>query len=352
MSAKSAAIAMGGRRSPAPRGVSPLACRTEGRAGHVESYFFRANDPRAPRALWVKATILAPLASPPVAEAWFIWFDATSADGRTLAKRETVPFSSAHFGQDGIVVGPLELELGAPIGVRGAIDHQGRRLRLALRAERAVGQASRPLSLYPLSGLESGPFPRSKLLTPEPYLIVSGEIEVDGATHALRDWTGMLGHNWGQEHAAEYAWGQCLFPAERGQPSAMVEGFTGKVKVLGRSTPWISALVVRRGEEELRFDRLIDLWRQQAELSADAWRLALVGPGGEARLEMSARERPLVCLGYQNPDGHLSYCFNTKLAEVRLAVQPRRGPAFELYSSHGGALEFLRPAPIAGLEVL
>lgn len=351
MSASNTAVVASADRAPSSR-AQALACRTGGRPGHVESYFFRANDPRAPRALWVKATILAPLVGPPVAEAWFIWFDATAPGAQTLAKRETVPFSAARFDQDGIAVGPLEISLGAQLSLRGSIEHQGRRLRLGLRAERAAGRASRPLSLYPLAGLETGPFPRSKLLTPEPQLVVSGQLEIDGATHELTDWTGMLGHNWGQEHAAEYAWGQCLFPAERDQPSAMVEGFTGKVKVLGRSTPWISALVVRRGEEELRFDRLIDLWRQRAELSADAWQLALVGPGGEAHLAMSARDRPIVCLGYHNPDGHLSYCLNTKLAEVRLAVQPRRGAAFELYSPHGGALEFLRPTAPSNLEVV
>ena len=51
----------------------------------------------------------------------------------------------------------------------------------------------------------------------------------------------------------------------------------------------------------------------------------------------------MVCLGYFNPDGRLSYCLNSKLAHVRLEVEPRHGDAFVLTSEHGGALEFLVP---------
>ncbi len=37
----------------------------------------------------------------------------------------------------------------------------------------------------------------------------------------------MQGHNWGREHAFEYAWGQCLFPATELAPESMLEGFYG-----------------------------------------------------------------------------------------------------------------------------
>jgi hypothetical protein len=53
----------------------------------------------------------------------------------------------------------------------------------------------------------------------------------------------------------------------------------------------------------------------------------------------------MVCLGYGNPDGRISYCFNSKLAEARLRVEPLRGPAFQYESANGAALEFLRSTP-------
>ncbi|MFO0722649.1 MAG: hypothetical protein U1E65_02620 [Myxococcota bacterium] len=326
--------------------MSALEPRTLGRAGHVESYFFRANDPRAPRALWVKATILAPLVGPPVAEAWFIWFDGD----RVSAHKETVPYAEASFSATNIQVGPLRLGLGAdPLQIQGQVSKL--KLSLALEARRAPGLLGQPFSLYP-EALLRGAFPRSKILTPAACLSVTGALELDGQRIELDGWSGMLGHNWGKEHARQYAWGQCLFLDARGVPEAMVEGFSGKVEVLGRRTPWVSALIVRRGSEEFRFDRLYDLWAQNAVIDRRSWELSLSGPGGEAHLMMRAPDRPWACLGYQNPDGRLSYCFNTKLAEVELKVQPRQGHAFVLRSAHGGALELLRDTAEPNLEVV
>jgi hypothetical protein len=60
----------------------------------------------------------------------------------------------------------------------------------------------------------------------------------------------------------------------------------------------------------------------------------------------------MVCLGYRNPNDELSYCFNSKLADVLLEVTPKKGPAFRCRSAHGGALELLRREPEAGMEVV
>ena len=64
---------------------------------------------------------------------------------------------------------------------------------------------------------------------------------------------------------------------------------------------------------------------------------------GSLNLTMRARVSEIQCLGYRNPNGHLSYCLNSKLAQTTLSVQPKNGQAFELTSEFGGALEFLLP---------
>jgi hypothetical protein len=203
-----------------------------------------------------------------------------------------------------------------------------------------------PVSLFPHALLVDGPFPRSKTLTPWPALIFDGSVTFAGAQHLVRGWRGMHGHNWGREHAAEYAWGQADFG------DAWVEGFTGRVKLAGCLTPPISCLVVRTATGEHRWDSLVDLWRQRAAVDARTWTLAMHGPAGEVEWTLDARDRPLACLGYPNPDGRTAYCFNSKLARATLKVKPRAGEPFERTSDHGGALEFLRPQPEPGLEVV
>lgn len=338
-------------------------CRYAGAPGHVESWFLRANDPVRPRAVWLKATILAPLEGDPVAEGWFIWFDGET--GRTLAHRHTAPFKDAEFGSQGrevgIRIGPAQFTFGERGEAKGNITASFGKARFKLGWTPAEGGWAQPLSIYPWRVLREGPFPKSKLLTPFPALRFTGSIALpeeqsggaaSAATVSLDGWLGMQGHNWGKEHAFEYAWGQCLFPAAAGAPEAMVEGFTGRVQVGGWTTPRLSAMVVRRGGEEYRFDRIFDFFRQEAHVSRDRWTLRLASADGEARLRMDAGTRPMVCLGYGNPNGKMSYCFNSKLADVLLEVKPARGAPFTCRSPHGGALEFLRREPDPGMPVV
>jgi hypothetical protein len=127
----------------------------------------------------------------------------------------------------------------------------------------------------------------------------------------------------------------------------MAEGFSGRIRIAGLQTPWISALVVRHRERELRFDRLLNLWRQHINIGDLNWTLHIGSPDGEALLSMQTRPEDVVCLGYRNPNEKLSYCINSKLASTTLRVNPTHGESFECFSQHGGALEFLRSTPPA-----
>ena len=342
--------ALAGRTPEAP----PNQCRHQGQPGHVESYFLRLNHPTRPLALWLKATILAPLDGEAVAESWLAWFD--GEQGSTFAHRETMPRGQATFeprpGGIDVHTNSLDLSLGPEGSARGELRAPTGTASFALDWTRLPGPPGEPLSLTQSRLLREGPIPRFKLLTPFPWLNVSGTLTLRGQRLEIDRWQGMQGHNWGPEHHSEYAWGQCLFPETKSEPPTMVEGYTLRLKLAGRKTPRISGLVVQRGDQCLRFGRVLDLWRQEATVTRDRWTVRVRGPDGEARLRMDAAGRPMVCLGYPNPDGHLSYCFNSKLADVLLEVRPARGPAFTCRSPHGGALEFLRSEPDPALPVV
>ena len=328
--------------------------------GHVESYFLRANHPEQRMALWLKATILRRLDGDAVAELWCVVFDGERR--RTWANKATVPYSEAEFGP-----APPKIELA---GATFVLDRRGRLTgelegfgkddgaagpcKWDLEIEAVDGPLGRRLCMLPFDRLVDASFPKSKLLTPLPLLRFSGTIDVWGEQHDIRGWHGMQGHNWGQEHAWEYVWGQCHFASkgEAGTPNCSVEAFSGKLRLAGRATPFISAIVIRRGEREYRFDRLVDLWRQRPRVDDLMWTLEMRGRDGRAELKMDARPEEMVCLGYHNPDGRLSHCLNSKLAEVSLRVEPTGEPSFECRSAHGGALEFLRNEPDTRFRVV
>ena len=315
--------------------------------GHVESYFMRGNAPDARRAFWLKATVFAPRADSAIAELWCIFFDAEG--DRYFSEKRTVPFSHANFEGDPmqIAVADGQFDLADDGGATGRIDGDGGSCKWDINWQRRDGALGERLCLLPSEKMVDGSLPKSTPLTPYPTLKLSGSFEVFGETFDVSGWEGMQGHNWGEEHAWEYAWGHCPFLDESGEPFCWVEGFSAKTRIAGRPTPLISALVVRRGEQEYRFDRLVDLWRQDGNIDLEnyRWTLDIRGPDGQAVLAMEADPDEMVCLGYHNPDGRLSYCLNSKLARVSLRVNPINEAGFECTSEHGGALEFLRNSP-------
>ena len=201
------------------------ALRFVGQPGHVESYFLRANHPTRPLAIWLKATILAPLNGPAVAESWFIWFDGERRT--TFAHKQTQPFSAARFEgtEDVRVTAPgMSFNLRGEGSAKGTVPGAEGNARFELSWKKNESPIGQRLSILPWRLLRTGPFPKSKLLTPFPALHFSGTVELPWGTETLADWPGMQGHNWGKEHTFEYAWGQCLFPAD----DAMVEGFSAQ----------------------------------------------------------------------------------------------------------------------------
>jgi len=332
--------------------MTPLNALRHRGPGHLESYFLRANDPTGARALWLKATVLAPLDGPPIAETWLVWFDGDK--GRVLAQKASHPLEGASFpkgASPGLDVGGWRWRLAAEGSAEGAIATREGPARFSLTWTRFPSTVAAPLCLYP-AALLKGRFPRFKLVSPSPWLRVAGVLELPGERVELANWEGMQGHNWGPEQAYEYAWGQCVFPPRAGAPETMVEGLTARIRLAGRPSPPMSLMVVRRGSAEYRFDRVLDLWRQEPHLEPRRWTVRMRSHDAEARLRLDATDRPLACLGYANPDGRVSYCFNSKLADAHLEVRPRNAPAFTCESPHGGALEFLRQAPEPGLEVV
>lgn len=313
---------------------------------HVESWFVRANDPRSPRALWIKATVLTSRDGTAIAQAWCSVFDGD----RVKAWCADIPLPEAVFdanqkGQD-LTVGPLRLRLDADGGSsHGTLEDESARVEWGLEFAKTpiVGE---PLSMLPTDRLLDAKFPSNKLVTPFPVAAVSGYLEWAGERWNLDGWHGMQGHNWGTAHSPEYAWGHCVFTdTNGGEPFAVVEGASGRTRLGGRVTPLLSMLVIRRGEQEYRFDRILDLWRQQPRLDFPDWTLRMRGRDGIATLRMSGAPERMVCLAYRNPSAPTSYCLNSKTAAVSVHVEPINGNAFQLRSEHAGALEFLTPQP-------
>src|SRR5689334_21354179 len=163
-----------------------------GDAGHYESFYLRAAHPSRPLGVWIRYTVHKRPDEEPKGSLWFTLFDA-SADGAWAVKvtepgprlpdGEFIEIAGAAFGPD---------------AVRGSAGDASGDLHCPSDAE--------PLYHLPRGWMYRAKVPRTKTLSPHPSALYSGTVTVGDRTIELDRWPGMVGHNWGAEHAERWVW--------------------------------------------------------------------------------------------------------------------------------------------------
>src|SRR5215210_3364399 len=287
--------------------------------GHYESYYVRAADPAHARSAWIRHTVFKRPGGPPTGALWCTLFEAGSeprAVKQSLAGPEAADWlriGDSHFG---------------PLGARGRAEALGRRMEWDL----AFGPASEPLRHLPHPRLYEAPLPRTKTESPLPDTTVSGRVgdwELDG-------WPGMVGHNWGAEHAERWIWLHGV--GFEGAPGAWLDLALGRVRLGRVTTPWIANGALHLDGRRIRLGGL----RRRARVAerADGGTIAL----GDVRI--AVRAAPLVAWLYSDPAGGEHHSTNCSVAALEVSVGART-----LRTAHGGAWELgTREAP-AGVRV-
>ena len=294
--------------------------------GGYESFYLRAVDPQRPRAVWLRHTVHKTPGEEAIGSTWLtVWdgdapqADKTSVPGPTVPAGEWIAIGDSVFG---------------PQGVRGA------------GWDLSWTSSEAPLRHLPKPWMYGAKLPRTKLESPLPAITLSGTvggIDVDG-------WRGMIGHNWGSQHAERWIW--LHGTAFEGSPDTWFDLALGRIRVGGWTTPWVA-----NGEISLdgRRVRLGGLGRtRKLRVEEDPLRLGLVVPGDGLRLELAVRSprEQTVVWRYADPDASEHHTAHCSVAAMDLVVigaddQPRR-----LHSPHGGAYELGMRETTHGLPVL
>jgi hypothetical protein len=294
------------------------------RRGHVESHFLKANSPDGLRALWIKHTLLSRggRREGDVAEVWAIAFRRAAIDApvEKRALKRTYPLATARIASSpfSVAVGGAELRQGharALIAPGPGDDGAAWDLHYAPPTE-----GFRP---FPLAGMYTGRFPRSKSLTPVPSARAHGTFRLGSWSWDARDFVLAQGHNWGESHAERYAWAQVNLFEDRSD--AWLEALTGKVRVGALTTPWLSVAALYLDGERHRFDGPRALVSRSAHIDPRSYALCLRKGDAELRFAISAETQGFAGLRYEDPNGSALACLNSKLAvaEVTLTAHGR-----------------------------
>ena len=296
------------------------------RAGMYESFYLRAVSPDEPVGVWIRNTVHKRPGHQARGAVWCTVFDARR--GGPFMCRLTTPQLSSPPGS-WIALGD-QGRMGPGLA-QGSCGDASWSLRFASQ-EPELRHLS-PALLYRL------PLPRTKLTSPAPAASFDGVVELAGrGPIKLRGWPGMVGHNWGSEHAERWIWLHGV--GFEGAPGAWIDVALGRVLVAGRMTPWVASGALSLDGRRVRIGGL-GARGLQVDESAAGCTLRLAGERGlvlEARVEVPAGTA--AGWRYADPDGGEHDVINCSIAVLELRVEGRRGAGPRtLRSAHGGAYE-------------
>jgi len=303
--------------------------RVAAKGGHYESFYVKACRPGGGQGIWIRHTVHKRPGAEPKGSIWFVFFD-READG-PRATKVTVPAAelSAPTGSwikvDGAEIGPGR--------AAGAVDTG------AVKAswELAFSGDAAPCKYLPSDRLYETRLPKTKFVAPYPDARFEGRLEIGGETIELDRWPGMIGHNWGSEHAERWVWLEGTGFAD--SPGTYFDAGAARIKLGPWTTPWIPAgMLMLEGEAH----RLGGFGRvREATIEESAGECSFVLPGKDVvvRGRVSAPKKDFVGWVYADPKGPEHHTINCSVSDLELTVERPAMPALQLSLPAGAAYE-------------
>lgn len=307
------------------------------RGGFQEVWYLKLNDPFSNRALWLRFTLLISANGfKKVAETWAIYFD--RKDSREISKvalkqtHDIQKFSNDFAGSKSIRIGECELSDGH---TRGMITSMGKSIRWDLKI---VAPRSESFDYVPKQLAKSG-IVKNFTRTVYEDARFTGTSEVDGEKQVWTAAPGMQGHLAGPKNGHSWVWGHCnAFVNEQGTPVPFVfEGLTARSRLGGMiASPKMSAFYFHYQGQEYLFNSLLDAFRSRSESTLTEWKFQADRGDLSFRGTASAQYKDFAGVTYEDTDGTLLYCANSKLSDMKVLVY-RRGKLEATFKSPGTA---------------
>jgi hypothetical protein len=298
--------------------------------GHYESFYLRALSPSEPRGVWIRYTVSQPPGGRPTGQLWFTWFDRDRPVTRAVRVDAGEPatgdgawirLGDSTFGADAITGSVRSSDLAAGWSLRHRSDET-------------------PLRHLPRSWMYTARLPRTKLVSPSPTAVFDGTLAVDGETVDVTGWPGMIGHNWGEQHAEQWIWLSGLAFESAGSDT-WLDVAIGRVRIGPVTTPWVANGAISLDGERLA---LGGLGRRVGVTAADdGCVLRLPGPACTVSASVSAPHDAFATWDYANPDGQEHRVRNCSVADLAVRVERSGRPPLELTAPGRAVYEWGRP---------
>jgi hypothetical protein len=179
--------------------------------------------------------------------------------------------------------------------------------------------------------------PRTKFEAPYPDARFDGTLQVDGERIEIASWPGMIGHNWGSEHAERWVW---LEGTGFEGDGTYFDAGAARIRLGPAKSPWIGAGMVALDGVAHRlggFGRI-----RSSKITAKPTSCEFVLPGKDVlvRGRIGAPAEDFVGWVYADPKGPEHNVVNCSIADLELTVERKGQPPRRLSLFGGGAYEF------------
>jgi hypothetical protein len=299
------------------------------KAAHYESFYVKACRPDGGLGIWIRHTVHKAPGQEPKGSIWFTLFDRTEPAPR--AAKVTVPPSSL-AASPGSWIRVAEAEIGPGVA-SGRVETDGLGASWSLRFD-GPGE---PCHYLPAEWLYQAPLPRTKFVAPFPDAVFDGTLEVDGESIEIAGWPGMIGHNWGSEHAERWIWLEGSgFPEA---PDTWFDAGAARVKLGSRVSPWLPSGMLTLDGVSHRLGGLGAIRSARIEESPTACSFSLPGKDIVVHGRAAAPPKDFVGWVYADPKGGEHHTVNCSVADLELTVERPGRPPRHLTLPGGGAYE-------------
>jgi len=333
--------------------VSANTLRWDGQPGHYEVYYVTLTDPRSGVGVWIRYTMVAPLASvdePASCSLWLLAMDPRGAR-RAVGRKATLPIELLRAQSD-----PFEVRVGeaklTDTGMSGAFEDVAWELRWPFS-----GRTYK--HVHPI--LERLGAAQTVLVLPGADLVIDGYVSVGDERLELAGARGGQAHLWGSKHAGSWAWVHCNeFATLDGQPvpDTFVDGVSVIVPRFGRDIGPSTPVVGRIDGADFLSTKPHRVLSNRSTFALTGWRFEAVAGRRKLVGEVDADRDQLAGVTYHDPDGALAYCYNSETASMRLHLYERArqvgGWAHRatFVSSGRAHFEYAQRSPVPDLELL
>jgi hypothetical protein len=295
--------------------------------GHYESFYLRASHPSEPLGIWIRHTVHKRPNAAPGGSVWFTLFE----PGGPSASKVTVGEEQLSAPADGYIrIGDSEISPGHVAG-----SAMTDRLSASWMLTFADGAA--PFRHLPREWMYRARLPRTKTLSPYPRTTFSGRVTVGDREIDVEGWPGMVGHNWGAEHAERWIWTNGT--GFENDPEAYLDAAIGRIKLGPATTPWIGNGVLSVDGEAYRLGGIERTRSTVVRETPQGAQLVLPGKGITVSGRVGADPEWFVGWKYADPDGGGHDVVNCSIASMTLSVERDGRPPLELHTEHGASFE-------------